>query len=150
MKKHKFCLKFTTGLPSAKIRDFGTSFVPKSVRHLLRTCRELVENLERTCWGREITKIIEILTLREQLWSWSVANNFDLESVLKIVQILTLRKIFGTFAVVKIHTLREHIWRYQIKFSKIAQILTLHERFAIFNNSSVFQSMKSTPYAGFF
>ena len=50
MKKHKFCLKFTTGLPSAKIRDFGTSFVPKSVRSLvetlLRTWRELGENLE--------------------------------------------------------------------------------------------------------
>ena len=52
MKKHKFCLKFTTGLPSAKIRDFGTSFVPKRVRslgeNLLRTWRELVENLLRT------------------------------------------------------------------------------------------------------
>ena len=89
MKKHKFCLKFTTGLPSAKIRDFGTSFVPKSVRslvenllrtwrelgeNLLRTWRELGENLERTWRGREITKIIEILTLREQ-WS-QICRNF--------------------------------------------------------------------------
>ena len=41
--------KFTTGLPSAKIGDFGTGFVPKSggalVENLWRNCRETVEKL---------------------------------------------------------------------------------------------------------
>ena len=95
----------------------------------------------------------EALVETRSFKSLPYASNFDLESVLKIVQILTLRELFGTFALVKIHTLREHFWRYKIEHVgryKITQILTLRERFSIFNNSSVFQSMKSTPYPGFF
>ena len=84
------------------------------------------------------------------LKSLPYANKFDYELVLEVDEILNLRELFVAFAVIKIHTLREHFWRYELNFAKIHEIVTLREGFRFVKSSSTLRTMKSATYASFF
>ena len=145
--------KYTKSLPYAKDSDL-LKVHPRCERwnpHLTRASFNVQTPLDNDVNPHLTRDIFAVNSkLIESLKSLPYANKFDSEFGLQIFEILTLRDLFVAFAVIKIHTLREHFWRYELKFAKIPQILTLRGWFSFVKHSPRWPLTKSAPYASVF
>ena len=80
----------------------------------------------------------QILTLRKVFCSFGM------------VKIPTLRELFLSFIMIKISTLRDTFRRVSVKFAEIVEILTLREDSRRCYTLTTAESSKSLPYASVF